>query len=514
MNFDIIKIEDIEVGKRARKQFVNIDQLVKSIEKEGLITPIAISKEKNENGKYWLIAGERRLRAFKELNKKEIPAVFVDASDELERKRKELDENKIREDFSWEEAYKLAKEIEELEAIQGKIRMQDMAQSTLSNNSGFVKFDKPTMIHSRNKASNSIGISSGNYHNLSLIMQNKNKYDPKLFEEWSKNRGSINEMANQLYLMQIEEENKDILISTTLNEWKNKEITTNQAVKKIKERKKYLEEDQKRKELQEKANEIRKEFIKNSENKTDEELKNLSNELDEVYKKLETKTKVLEERDSLYNDLLVAKDKEIEEQLNKKKKELELKDNSIKALSEKIKSLEETMENKDSETKEKYKDAMNKLNKLKEKYKSEKEDIEERKEIYNREYSKYRQALEENKKLKYLKEKETQINEFMENWNNLLKGGDDYVNQLGDMHDLSYLVKCYTNYIMDIRDVVLSGVIYKANHHDKVVENLKIMGKSLINIGDLIIKQAENKDTTKERFDVEEGNIINIRNFK
>ena len=56
-----------------------INELANSIDQHGLFTPILV-RETNQG--YELVAGERRLRASKELNKKEISAIVVDFDDD------------------------------------------------------------------------------------------------------------------------------------------------------------------------------------------------------------------------------------------------------------------------------------------------------------------------------------------------------------------------------------------------------------------------------------------------
>ncbi len=62
-----------------RKEFDNdaLNELAHSIEKHGLINPIVVSKE---DDKYIIIAGERRYRACKLLNLKEVPVSIMDLS--------------------------------------------------------------------------------------------------------------------------------------------------------------------------------------------------------------------------------------------------------------------------------------------------------------------------------------------------------------------------------------------------------------------------------------------------
>ncbi|MBF0714437.1 ParB/RepB/Spo0J family partition protein [Gemella sp. GH3] len=56
-----------------------IEELASSIEKNGLLQPIVVKKTVSG---YYIIAGERRYRAFEKLGKKEIPAIIKELSDD------------------------------------------------------------------------------------------------------------------------------------------------------------------------------------------------------------------------------------------------------------------------------------------------------------------------------------------------------------------------------------------------------------------------------------------------
>lgn len=64
MKLEEIRISKIKVGERVRKELGDIDQLVQSISKVGLLHPIVVRKD---GGKYKLICGWRRLEACKSL---------------------------------------------------------------------------------------------------------------------------------------------------------------------------------------------------------------------------------------------------------------------------------------------------------------------------------------------------------------------------------------------------------------------------------------------------------------
>jgi ParB family transcriptional regulator, chromosome partitioning protein len=85
-----IRIEDIKVGNRFRKDLGNIDDLAKSIQKIGLLHPIVI----NENNE--LVAGQRRLEACKKIRWTEMPCTIINISDLTQG---EFIENTARKDF-------------------------------------------------------------------------------------------------------------------------------------------------------------------------------------------------------------------------------------------------------------------------------------------------------------------------------------------------------------------------------------------------------------------------------
>ena len=68
------------------------ERLVESIRAEGIIQPITVRPRDDEEGGYWLISGERRLRAAKQANLTEVPAYVRDV-DEVTARRLALLEN-------------------------------------------------------------------------------------------------------------------------------------------------------------------------------------------------------------------------------------------------------------------------------------------------------------------------------------------------------------------------------------------------------------------------------------
>lgn len=71
---------------QARVQFDNQDlvSLSETIEKHGIRQPLTVSKIPDELGKYYVVSGERRLRAAKLINLKKVPCIILSDADNSE----------------------------------------------------------------------------------------------------------------------------------------------------------------------------------------------------------------------------------------------------------------------------------------------------------------------------------------------------------------------------------------------------------------------------------------------
>ena len=112
----VVPIDGIEIGKRFRTDYGKMAELKDSIQREGLIHPIAIARQEIEGRKpFVLLAGGRRLRACIELKWNEIPVrIFPVDTDQIKAKYIELNENMIRKDMHWSEEAELKKAIHEM----------------------------------------------------------------------------------------------------------------------------------------------------------------------------------------------------------------------------------------------------------------------------------------------------------------------------------------------------------------------------------------------------------------
>ncbi len=93
-----MRVDEIIVRKRIRRDLGDLNELSESIEKHGLLNPVIVNNRKV------LLAGERRLEAVKLLNWKTIPVRILENPSKLEELEIEIDENLHRKPFNPDEA--------------------------------------------------------------------------------------------------------------------------------------------------------------------------------------------------------------------------------------------------------------------------------------------------------------------------------------------------------------------------------------------------------------------------
>lgn len=92
-----VKISDIKIKKRVRKDLGDLNALVLSLKKHGMLNPILVDENMN------LIAGERRLSAAKQLGWESIPAEISNVEDPIALLEIEMEENTARKSFTRDE---------------------------------------------------------------------------------------------------------------------------------------------------------------------------------------------------------------------------------------------------------------------------------------------------------------------------------------------------------------------------------------------------------------------------
>jgi N6-adenosine-specific RNA methylase IME4 len=112
----MMRITDIKIGKRHRKNMGDIRTLAASIKEMGLLHPIVVTPDRK------LIAGARRLAACESLGWKNVPVTIVNLDQIV---RGEIAENTIRKDFLPSEIDAIRRSIEPIEKAAALKRMSD-----------------------------------------------------------------------------------------------------------------------------------------------------------------------------------------------------------------------------------------------------------------------------------------------------------------------------------------------------------------------------------------------------
>lgn len=148
-----MKIADIRIGERHRKDLGDIEGLARSMNEVGLLHPVVVRADGA------LIAGERRIAAARMLGWEDIPATVVDLADIL---LGEHAENTQRKDFTVTEALDMAAALEPLEREKARERMmagtpsekftQGRAPQSLDRVASAVGMSRPTLLKAREVA--------------------------------------------------------------------------------------------------------------------------------------------------------------------------------------------------------------------------------------------------------------------------------------------------------------------------------------------------------------------------
>jgi ParB-like chromosome segregation protein Spo0J len=201
-----MKIADIRIGRRSRKDPGDIGSLARSIETTGLIHPIAVSPDGS------LIAGFRRIQAFKLLGRDEIPHRVIDSLDDaLKILQAERDENTERKQLNPSEALELAERLEPLEREaarerRGKAGFRKDAVSPMK--SAVDNLSTPSCGgRASDKIASAVGLSRHTLAKIKAVTeaakQNPERYQP-LVEEMDRT-GKVDRVSKQLGRMKAED---------------------------------------------------------------------------------------------------------------------------------------------------------------------------------------------------------------------------------------------------------------------------------------------------------------------
>ena len=193
----LIEINKVKVNERIRKDFGDIQELAEDIKTNGLINPPVVTPD------YELIAGERRLRALKELGYNQIEVRIMTVNDALHQLKLEISENENRKDFSFNEKMTWAKM---LEVEYGKIAKENQLSGLKNQESSFDKFLENDKINTNKQVAEEVGFGNKEtYRQAKYISENA---DEETIKKLDDGQLSINKAYTQLKEKLSEKENQ------------------------------------------------------------------------------------------------------------------------------------------------------------------------------------------------------------------------------------------------------------------------------------------------------------------
>lgn len=162
-----MKIRDITIRRRHRKDAGDVAALAESMRTVGLLHPVVVSRDGI------LIAGERRIEAAKQLGWDVIPStVATDLDDALSLLRAERDENTQRKDFAPSEAVAVARDLAPLERKAAKARqaVAGPKQGKGAKPSASGKLPEP-VGDTRDKLAAAVGLSGRNLEKATAVVE-------------------------------------------------------------------------------------------------------------------------------------------------------------------------------------------------------------------------------------------------------------------------------------------------------------------------------------------------------
>ena len=184
-NINEIDVNDISLNPDQPRTNFNqnsLEQLASSINELGLIQPITV---KEKDGKYILISGERRLRAFKKLNLDSIPAYIRKANDQSSLEMALVENIQRRDLDAIEIAISYKRLVEELNLSHDEMSKKlGKDRSTITNYIRLLKLDPIIQSGIRDKF-----ISMG--HGRAIININSHEKQLFIYEQILKNNLSV-----------------------------------------------------------------------------------------------------------------------------------------------------------------------------------------------------------------------------------------------------------------------------------------------------------------------------------
>lgn len=171
-----IRLAEVRIGDRARKDYGDLASLKASIAEHGLLQPIVLLP-----GNY-LLCGGRRLEAFRQLGEESIPFRRVSTQgDAISRLKAERDENTCRKDMTPSELVAIGKKLEELKRPEAEQRQRDgqrLGGQIRQGSASWPDGQEAEARGTRAEVAEAIGMSESTYKRAKRVVEAAN--DPAL----------------------------------------------------------------------------------------------------------------------------------------------------------------------------------------------------------------------------------------------------------------------------------------------------------------------------------------------
>lgn len=205
-----IKIEDLKIHpKNVRCKYEGIEGLAQSIKENGIMQNLTVVPDKEEEGKYLVVIGNRRLTAAREAGLETAPCVVVEDMAEKDQITTMLMENMNRKDLTvYEEAEAMQMcfedfglKVEEIEEKTG------LSKTTINHRLNMAKLDKETLVEKAEDKEFQLSITD--LYTLEKVKDINTRN--KILKEASDSRDLANR-ARQAARQELQERNKAKLI--------------------------------------------------------------------------------------------------------------------------------------------------------------------------------------------------------------------------------------------------------------------------------------------------------------
>ena len=205
-----VKIEDLKIHpKNVRCKYEGIEELAQSIKENGIMQNLTVVPDKEEEGKYLVVIGNRRLTAAREAGLETAPCVVVEDMAEKDQITTMLMENMNRKDLTvYEEAEAMQMcfedfglKVEEIEEKTG------LSKTTINHRLNMAKLDKETLVEKAEDKEFQLSITD--LYTLEKVKDINTRN--KILKEASDSRDLANR-ARQAARQELQERNKAKLI--------------------------------------------------------------------------------------------------------------------------------------------------------------------------------------------------------------------------------------------------------------------------------------------------------------